>query len=184
MLDKKYKIIYADPPWKYNQFQGQGKAYGDVSAHYPSMGNEELKTLPIHRLCSDDCVLFLWATYPNLPQAIELMNVWGFNYKTVAFTWVKTRGGKYYSGLGFYTNSNCEICLLGTKGKFKRVNKNVKQLIISPLREHSRKPDEIRNRIVQLCGNLPRIELFARQRFEGWDAWGNEVPNDIQKTIT
>jgi len=174
--DKKYKIIYADPPWSYKNFQGKGKSHGDVSAHYQTLSVEEIKALPIETISNKDCILFLWVTYPNLIEGIEVLKSWGFTYKTVAFTWVKTnKNNSYYSGLGFYTNSNCEICLIGRKGKFSRVSKNIKQLVVDQLREHSRKPDCIRDRIVQLCGDLPRIELFARQKSEGWDTWGNEA---------
>lgn len=181
--NKKYKIIYTDPPWSYNQFQGMGKEYGDVSAHYTTMTLQQLKELPINGIADKDCALFLWATFPNLREALELMKFWGFEYKTAAFVWVKTRKNGYYSGLGFYTNSNAEICLIGIKGHLERVNKDIKQLVFSPLKEHSRKPDEIRLRIVELYGNLPRIELFARQRYEGWDTWGNELSPYIQKSL-
>ena len=177
--DKKYNIIYADPPWSYNNFQGKGKSHGDVSAHYKTLSVNEIKKLPVNTICKDDCILFLWVTYPNLIEGIEILKSWNFNFKTVGFTWVKTnKSGSFYSGLGFYTNSNCEICLIGRKGKFQRKSKKVKQLVISNLREHSRKPDCVRSRIVELCGDLPRIELFARNVglfSDGWDYWGNEV---------
>lgn len=181
--NKKYNIIYADPPWSYDNFQGKGKAYGDVSAHYKTMSLEEMKKLQIQKIADDNSAIFLWATYPNLKEALELIESWGFKYRTVAFTWIKTRSGEYYSGLGFYTNSNAEICLLGIRGKMKRNKKDVKQLIVSELREHSRKPDETRNRIVELFGNVPRIELFARQKYEGWDAWGNEIAKATTQTL-
>jgi len=173
--DKKYNIIYADPPWSYRNFQGRGKAYGDVSAHYPTMSLDEMKQMPVSDIADKNSALLMWATYPNLKEALELMEAWGFDYRTVAFTWVKTRGKGFYSGLGFYTNSNAEICLLGIKGKMKRDKKNVKQLVIAELREHSRKPDEVRDRIVDLFGDKPRIELFARECAENWDCWGEEV---------
>jgi len=182
---KKYKIIYADPPWQYNNFQGMGSHYGDVSRHYDTMGIDELKKIPIKDIASDNCVLFMWATYPNLREALELMDSWGFEYKTVAFTWVKkNKNGGIYAGIGFYTNSNCEICLIGKKGKLERVKKDVKQVVLSPVREHSRKPDEVRIRIEKLYGKLPRIELFARERVEGWDCYGNQLSKTIQKLIT
>jgi|TARA_R100001460_G_scaffold25572_1_gene51487 N6-adenosine-specific RNA methylase IME4 len=174
--NKKYQIIYADPPWTYNNFQGKGKSHGDVSAHYKTLSLNQIKQLPINQISDDNCILFLWVTYPNLIEGIEVLKSWQFVYKTVAFTWVKTnKKGSFYSGLGFYTNSNCEICLIGRKGKFKRHSKKVKQLVIDNLREHSRKPDCVRDRIVELCGDLPRIELFARQKTPGWDVWGNEI---------
>jgi N6-adenosine-specific RNA methylase IME4 len=181
--NKKYRIIYADPPWQYSNFSGKGTAYGDATAHYNTMSIEELKKLPVQNIADNNCILFMWATYPNLKEALELLESWSFEYKTVAFTWVKTRGGKYYSGLGFYTNSNCEICLIGRKGKFERKHKDVKQLIVSELKEHSKKPSEIRNRIIDLCGDLPRIELFSRDKIEGWDVWGNQLPTDNQTVL-
>ena len=148
------------------------------------MNMDEMKEIPIENIADKDCVLFMWATYPNLKDALELMDAWGFEYKTVAFTWVKkNKHGGFYSGLGFYTNSNCEICLLGKKGELERQNKNVKQLIISKLREHSRKPDEVRIRIENLYGQLPRIELFARNRIEGWDCYGDQLSDTIQKLL-
>ena len=174
--DKKYSIIYADPAWSYNNFQGKGKSHGDVSSHYKTMSVTDIKELPVNNISANDCMLFMWVTYPNLIAGIEVLQAWGFTYKTVGFTWVKTnKNGGYYSGLGFYTNSNCEICLIGRKGKFNRKAKNIKQLVVDNLREHSRKPDCVRDRIVELCGDLPRIELFARNKTPGWDVWGNEV---------
>jgi site-specific DNA-methyltransferase (adenine-specific) len=112
-----------------------------------------------------------------LPKCLETIKMWGFRYVTVAFTWIKInkRNGKPYFGLGNWTRANAEICLLGMRGKLKRKSNKVSQVVLSPLREHSRKPDEVRDRIVELMGNLPRIELFARQEFNGWDYWGNET---------
>lgn len=169
----KYQIIYADPPWSYSNFQGKGKSYGDVSAHYSTMTQAEMEKMPVP--ADDNCVLFMWATYPNLQEALSLTRAWGFVYKTVAFTWVKTRGEGIYSGLGFYTNANAEICLLGRRGRFTRQSKCVKQIVMAPLGRHSEKPAEVRDRIVSLCGDLPRIELFARRRTPGWDVWGNDA---------
>jgi len=174
--NKKYNIIYADPCWSYNNFQGKGKSHGDVSAHYKTLSVEQIKSLEVSKIADDNCMLFLWVTYPNLIAGIEVLRSWNFIYKTVGFTWVKTNKNKgYYSGLGFYTNSNCEICLIGRKGKFVRKSKKVKQLVVDNLREHSKKPDCVRDRIIELCGDLPRIELFARQKTPGWDSWGNEI---------
>ena len=112
-----------------------------------------------------------------LPEALEVIKRWGFTFKTVAFTWVKEnkKSNGYFTGMGYWTRCNPEQCLLATKGKPKRISRSVRQLVISKLQQHSKKPDDIRNRIVELCGDLPRIELFARQRTEGWDCWGNEV---------
>jgi site-specific DNA-methyltransferase (adenine-specific) len=140
------------------------------------MSVEEICKLPVNNIADNDSVLFLWATYPNLPEAFKVIDAWGFEYKTVAFTWVKIyKDGKPFVGLGHWTRANAEICLLATKGSIKRANKNVSQIIISVPEEHSKKPDEARDRIVMLMGDLSRIELFARQQPEGWDVWGNEV---------
>ena len=120
--------------------------------------------------------MFLWVTSPNLDVGINVLNEWGFKYKTVAFCWLKTNKDKsYFMGLGGYTRANVELCLLGIKGKLKRLNKGIRQVIVSPREKHSKKPNEIRKRILLLYGDLPRIELFARQKTKGWDVWGDEV---------
>ena len=140
------------------------------------MSVDDICNIDVNRVADDNSVLLMWVTDPYLLDAFKVMESWGFNYKTVGFTWVKTNKSKgYFTGMGYWTRSNPEMCLLGTKGKPKRLDMSVKQLVVSQRREHSRKPDRIRNDIVKLCGDLPRIELFARQRFEGWDAWGNEI---------
>lgn len=174
---KKYNIVYADPPWQYDR----GKAQGGVDKQYATMSVEDICALPIPELTEQDAVLFLWATFPKLPEALKVIKAWGFHYKSIAFLWLKQNksGEGWFYGLGFWTRGNAEICLLGTKGKPKRQSNRVHQFIISPLREHSRKPDEAREKIIELMGDLPRIELFARQRTDGWDAWGNEVESDI-----
>lgn len=143
---------------------------------------EELTALPVSDLADTDCALFLWATFPQLPDALRLIRAWGFSYKTVAFVWLKTnrRSHTWFYGLGFWTRSNAEICLLATKGHPKRQAANIHQLIVSPVERHSKKPDEARDRIEALMGDLPRIELFARQKPPGWDVWGNEVNSDIR----
>ncbi len=167
-IKKKYNIIYADPPWKYGT---------DVRKHYQTVPIKDIYKFPINKIASDNCALFLWVTFPILPQAIETVKQWGFRYVTVAFTWVKTykRNGRPVRGMGNWTRANAELCVLGIRGNLKRKSKKVHQIVMSPLREHSRKPDEIREHIVELLGDLPRIELFARQGTNGWDAWGNET---------
>ena len=174
---KKYQIIYADPPWRYECKGVQGSA----EKHYPTMSLDEISKLPVSELSEKNSLLFLWTTFPQLREALHVIKAWGFEYKTVAFVWVKQNksGVGWFYGLGFWTRGNAEICLLATKGKPKRKSNRIHQLIISPLREHSRKPDETRERIVELMGDLPRIELFARQKVPGWDCWGNEVESDI-----
>lgn len=174
---KSYKIIYADPNWRFKTYSDKGKGRS-AENHYPTSTLEELASLPVESIADKDCVLFMWVTDPMLIDALNLAHAWSFQYKTVAFTWVKqnrTKSG-YWKGMGYWSRKNPEMCLLFTKGKPKRVNNNVEQLIISMRREHSRKPDEVKKRIVDLMGDLPRIELFARQSLDkGWDYWGNET---------
>ncbi len=173
---KKYSVIYADPPWKYRRQGGRGP-----EKHYPTMPVEDIKALPVADLAADDCVLFLWATFPKLREAFEVIDAWGFKYKTVAFVWIKLNRNDdgIFWGMGFWTRSNAEICLLATKGSPQVRARNIHQVIISHVEEHSKKPDEARKRIVALMGGVPRIELFARQSPPGWDVWGNEVNSDI-----
>lgn len=178
MVDKKYQIIYADPPWSY--WLGGRK---NASRHYNCMKIEDIYNLPIAKLTDDNCTLFLWSTFPMLPECIETIKRWGFRYVTGAFTWVKMNktGFGIFTGCGNYTRANAELCLLGIKGTLKRESRSIGQVIMTPVMSHSRKPDEIvRNRIIELCGDLPRIELFARRKVEGWDCWGNEVESDIE----
>lgn len=180
---KKYNIIYADPPWKFKVWkEGMKGNTRSASVHYPVMDNGDLLSFHIHKLLSDDCVLFLWVINPMLDKAFELISAWGFVYKTVAFTWIKQnkKSDSWFMGLGYWTRANSELCLLATRGNIKRVSRGVSSLIVSRIQEHSKKPYEVRSRIVQLVGDLPRIELFARQKTEGWDVWGNEVESDIE----
>lgn len=169
---KKYSIIYADPPWAYRTYskKGQGRS---AESHYPTMCIEDIKALPVGELAAKDCALFLWITFPCLCEALEVLTAWGFSYKTVAFVWVKQnrRNDDLFTGMGYWTRANAEICILATKGHPKRVDAGVRQVILSHIEEHSKKPDEARERIVRLMGDLPRVELFARQSPEGWDVW-------------
>ena len=177
-ITKKYSVIYADPLWRYERSKVQGAA----EKHYPTMGIDELCALPVPELAAKDCALFLWATFPQLPEALRLIHAWGFRYRTVAFVWLKRnrKSPSWFYGMGYWTRSNAEICLLATKGKPKRQSAGVHQLLISPIEQHSKKPDAAREKIVALMGDLPRIELFARQKTPGWDIWGNELPNSIE----
>ncbi len=174
---KKYQIIYADPPWNYAD---QG-CQGTMANHYKGMKIEDICSLPVRGVCDENCVLFLWATFPMLKEALRVIDAWGFTYKTIGFNWIKKNKSDcgFFFGLGRWTRGNAEPCLLATKGKPKRIGKAVSQLVFEPLSKHSRKPIEIKYRIVELMGDLPRIELFARQKTEGWDVWGNEVESDI-----
>lgn len=141
------------------------------------MEYDAIKGLPIKNITADNCALFLWTTFPYLDKQIEVLKAWGFTYKTLAFSWIKTNKKKAtpFFGIGYYTKSNCECCLLGIKGKMKPIDNTISSCVISQREEHSKKPDEIRNRIVELFGDRLRIELFARQYTDGWDVWGNEV---------
>lgn len=145
------------------------------------MSIEELCTLPVSEIAEKDCVLFLWATFPQLKAALELIKAWGFRYKTVAFVWLKTnkKADTWFYGLGFWTRGNAEVCLLATKGHPKRQAKNIHQLIVSLVEAHSKKPEKAREKITALMGDLPKIELFARKESPGWDRWGNEVKSSI-----
>jgi N6-adenosine-specific RNA methylase IME4 len=174
-LEKKYNIIYADPPWEYNFQKRKDLSEEAKSKLYPTMKDSDIVELPIKNLTEPNAILFLWIMNSKLPLALDVISSWGFEYKTVAFTWVKTTKNTYHFGGGNWTRSNPELCLLATKGKISRVSASVRNLQIHPLREHSRKPDGIRDDIVSLVGDLPRIELFARQSKPGWDSWGNQI---------
>lgn len=178
---RRYSIIYADPPWSYKTWSGKGKEKKSAENHYPCMSKQDIQALPVERLADKDCILFLWVTFPCLEEGLELIRAWGFKYKTCGFTWVKRnrKSDTWFWGLGYWTRANAELCLIATKGSPKRVSKAVHQVVDARIREHSRKPDEVRDRIVELCGDLPRIELFARQTVPGWDCWGNEVEEEI-----
>ena len=148
------------------------------------MSIDELCALPVETLAEKDCLLFLWATFPQLPEALRLIRAWGFTFKTVAFVWLKLnkKSPTWFYGLGYWTRGNAEICLLAKRGKPKRRSAGVHQFIISPVEEHSKKPDVTRDKIIELAGDLPRVELFARQKAPGWDVGGNEVVSDLSLT--
>ena len=177
---KKYGIIYADPPWHYRVYSKKG-AGRSAESHYPTMTIEEIQALPVSELADKDCALFMWITFPLLKESLSVLSAWGFKFKTIAFVWIKQnrKSDSQFWGMGYWTRTNAEFCVLATKGKPKRMAKNVHQVIVSHIEEHSKKPDEARRRIVRLMGDLPRIELFARQKSAGWDVWGNEVESNI-----
>ena len=179
-MEKKYKIIYADPPWSYKD---KSKSHGGgAESHYPCMSLLEICTLPVYKIADEDSVLLMWVTMPMLPLAFNIFNAWGFKYKTCAFTWVKTtEKGAIYMGMGRHTRGNAEICLLATKGKgTPRKSASIKNTHLFPRGRHSAKPQEFRKMIEELYGDVSRIELFARQKTPGWDVWGNEVESDIK----
>lgn len=175
--NKKYNIIYADPPWHYNDKRKGKKISGGAENHYSVMKTADIKNIPVPTLTFDDCMLFLWVTFPNLEAGLEVIKAWGFKYKTLGFSWIKTNknNGKPFFEIGYYTKSNCEVCLIGVKGKPIKKSNSISSVVISTKEEHSKKPNIVRDRIVELCGDIPRIELFARQQVEGWDSWGNEI---------
>ena len=179
--DKKYQINYADPPWEYKQSGGVNGSRGMAKTHYATMPTEDICNLPVDKIAGGGAICFLWATFPNISEAVKVMEAWGFQYKTAAFVWIKTypKSGKPFWGMGAYTRANAEVCLLGISKGFKAKEQikshAVHQIVEAPVGRHSEKPDEVRRRIVELLGDVPRIELFARERAEGWDAWGTEV---------
>ncbi|MCQ5034405.1 MT-A70 family methyltransferase [Coprococcus sp. DFI.6.81] len=174
---KKYGIIYADPPWRYNMSRGHGVAEN----HYPTMSIEEICALPVADIAAEDSALFLWGTFPQLKEAMRVIDAWGFRYKTLAFLWLKQnkKADTWFYGMGFWTRSNAEVCLLATRGHPKRQTAGIHQFVITRIEEHSKKPDIVRDKIVQLVGDQPKVELFARQKVPGWDSWGNEIENDL-----
>lgn len=182
-MNEKFSVIYADPPWSYDD---KSKHRGGAERHYRTMGIDWIASLSIKDLAADDSVLFLWVTWPQLREGLRVIESWGFTYKTIGFLWVK----KYrqtdmfkptdFWGMGHWTRSNTEPCLMGIRGKPKRASGGVHSVIEAVPRKHSAKPPEVRDRIVQLCGDLPRVELFAREPAEGWQIWGNEVESDIE----
>lgn len=172
--DKQYQVIYADPPWSYDDKMA-GHSFS-LDHEYQTQSLEWIKALPVQTIADRDCALFLWVVSPLLTEGLDVLDAWGFKYKTLAFVWSKeTSQGRSVSNLGRWTMGNVELVILGTKGKPKRAVKNVKQLVVALRQEHSRKPDVVRKRIAELMGDVPKIELFARQQYPGWDAWGNEV---------
>lgn len=188
----KYNIIYADPPWTYRDKAQAGQR--GVEFKYPTMTIEDIKSLPIHNISDDNCILFLWVTFPLLQEGLDTIKAWGFTYKTIGFNWIKKNKKNVetnFWGMGNWTRSNSEICLLAIKGKPKRISAKVHSVIEtfetetieSPIEKHSKKPDIVRYRIEELCGDIPRIELFAREKVSGWDVWGNEVNSDIEMAL-
>lgn len=187
-----YHVILCDPPWSFEVWSrdtGQGRA---AAAHYRTMALDHLRAMPVSELAASDCALFMWATWPTLPDALALGAAWGFEYKTLAFDWLKRtpNGTGWHMGLGYWTRANSEPCLLFTRGAPSRKSKGVRQLIVdigqqslfppivAPVGAHSAKPHEQYSRIETLLDG-PYLELFARNAAPGWDAWGLEAPNCI-----
>ena len=174
-ISKKYNVIYADPPWSFKTYSNKGKDRSPEK-HYNVMSFKDICNMPVNNIANDNAVLLMWVIDPLLDKAFEVINAWGFKYKTVAFTWAKTnmKSDGFFTGLGYWTRGNPEMCLLATKGRPKRINKDVAQLVVAPRGRHSEKP-LLHGEIERLCEG-PYIELFARKKTrDHWDFWGNEV---------
>lgn len=183
-MEKKYNIIYADPAWQFNNKNTGGSMISGSNAHYDVMNLNTICNLPIPDMAADDCVLFMWWVASQPLEALKVVQAWGFKLKTMtAFNWIKTtKNGKLDFGMGFWTRAGSECCLIAVKGKPKRINAAIRAVVIAENEKHSKKPNVFREQIVSLMGDLPRVELFARERFNGWDAWGNEINSDFQMT--
>jgi N6-adenosine-specific RNA methylase IME4 len=183
-----YSVIYADPPWKFETYSEKGKGRS-AEAWYDCMNLEDIKSFPVQKWCAEDCVLLLWTTDPFLRKSFEVIDSWGFEYKTVGFVWAKCAYAQgalenpynWPIGTGYWTRANPEYCLLATRGSPHRLNSDVRELVIAPRREHSRKPDEMYGLIERLCTG-PYLELFARNRREGWDSIGLETDSGPNTT--
>jgi len=184
LLMRHYRVLSADPPWRFasNSAANPGR---NAMGHYDCMRLDDIAALPVADLVADDCVLFMWITGPFLAIGahIPIMASWGFKPSGMGFVWIKTNPkapGLFFmerdlfKGGGFTTRKNAEFCIIGKRGRSVRVSKNIHEVIISPRREHSRKPDEAYERIEKYCDG-PRLELFGRQSRKGWDVWGNET---------
>ncbi len=185
---KKYDVILADPPWKFEYWiPGQGKKNGSraAQAHYPVMNTEDICKLGLGRFGKENSILFLWGVWPRIQDTFDVMEAWGYEYKTVGFVWVKSNktGFGHFMGMGYYTRSNTEPCLLATRGSIPVQDHSVSQLLYTPVRKHSQKPDLIYSKIEALYPDMDYLELFARRKREGWDVWGNEVESDIKLEI-
>lgn len=199
----KYSLILADPPWRY----GNTISNGAADNHYDTMPLEDIKRLPVWSLAADDSVLAMWYTGNFVQEAQEVAKAWGFDVRQMfLFTWVKFTEqaertinaalnakppADYYDMLelldkvtrmngGNYSRQNQESVLIGVRGKgLKRQKASIKQIVYSPISEHSAKPGEVRYRLEQMYGDVPRIELFSRDEADGWDNWGNQAPSRI-----
>ncbi|MGD9613777.1 MAG: MT-A70 family methyltransferase [Alphaproteobacteria bacterium] len=183
-----FAAVLADPPWHFRarsiDNRSQWRSRRDAEKFYNVLGIDDIVALPVQTLAAPDAHLFLWATGPCLPHAFRVIEAWGFRYSGIAFTWIKTKRkilagtpvneSGLHVGLGFTTRKNAEFCLLARRGNARRIAKDVREVILSPVREHSRKPDEARARIERYCAG-PYLELFARDRRPGWEAWGDQV---------
>lgn len=187
-LHKQYGAILIDPPWSFSTWSDAGQVRG-AESHYPTLTLDDLRALPLQRYMLPDCAVFMWCTWPTLPQAFDLGVAWGLTYKTCAFDWLKRTSTRqhWHVGMGYWSRANSEPCLLFTQGTPKRKSKGVQQLIveddaqlalfppiIAPVMAHSTKPIEQYTRIESLVEG-PYLEIFARARRSGWDAIGNGI---------
>ena len=175
--DKKYQIILADPPWEYRKSGGVKSARGLAKKYYPTMNIEEIKKLPVQAIADKNCYLFLWTTAPCMQEGLDVLKAWGFKYSTIAFTWIKlnSKSKSLFWGMGNLTRANPEYVLIGRKGKITRKSAREHSVIMSIIKRHSEKPLECYERIENLFWEVTKIELFARNKREGWDSWGNEI---------
>lgn len=171
-----FSIIYADPAWRYGDKLQHSATKRGAAANYPTMSVAEICALDVRGIAAKDSICFLWATAALMAEAMRVMKAWGFDYRTIAFVWVKkTKTGKNAFGMGRWTRSNVEYCLLGVRGKMRRIHNGIRQIVELQAGRHSEKPAEVRERIVALMGDLPRVELFARKLTPGWVCMGNEI---------
>lgn len=185
-----YGAILADPPWRFKVWSEETGSGRSASNHYKTMSLDDIYALPVGKLAARSCVLFLWVTWPMLPHGLVTIEKWGFTYKTCAFAWMKadSRQMEMWDDTipdmltGYWTRANSEVCLLATRGRPKRIDAGIRQGIIAPRREHSRKPDQVRERIEKLVKG-PYLELFARQPRQGWTTWGNEADRFVGTKI-
>jgi N6-adenosine-specific RNA methylase IME4 len=170
----KYSIIYSDPPWQYQNYnyattKDGTKAKRGIVKEYPVMTVQDIKNLPVKDISNDNSILFLWVTFPLLEEGLDVIKAWGFKYKTIGFNWVKRNKNKdsWFWGMGNWTRSNSELCLIGVRGKPKKISSRIHSIIDTPIEKHSKKPDIVRDKIIELCGNLPRIELLDKKPMAG-----------------
>lgn len=172
-----HDVIYADPPWPFENYSTKGESR-NPNRHYKTMSIEQIKALKVGHLAAENCALFVWVVDPHLDSAIDTIRAWGFRYVTVAFTWAKRSplDTEWHLGTGYYTRANPEMCLLATNGRVGRpADKSVRQLIVEPVREHSRKPERVYGDIERMYPDRRYLELFARKAHPGWTAWGNQT---------
>ena len=181
MTDKKYEIIYADPPWQFSNKKTGGSMKSGAAHHYMTTGIEGLKALDVNSIAADDCTLIMWWVGSMPQETIDLVESWGFTLKNMnGFVWNKlTVKLKAFFGMGFRTRAGSEAAIIAIKGKPKVYSHSVRAVHSFPVSKHSKKPVEFRDLIIELCGDLPRLEMFARESAEGWDVFGNEAPNSI-----